>query len=650
MSKALEEPLHTGREAALRHAWREAYDLLTAADAATGLGPEDLEHLAEAAWWTAHPQECIRARERAYALHVAAGNRRRAAFVALQLTDDYHSKLARSVAQGWFNRAVRLLDAEEEAVEHGYLAVTLAQGAYYSGDHEEAIGHARRAVEVGARFGDRDVQAGGVLMEGMSHVALGRIEQGQALMDEATVAAVAGELGPLATALVYCNTISTCRDLADYRRAGEWTEAAKRWCERQSITGFPGVCRVYRAEIMALRGGWAEAEEEARRACSELLQFNVLPVAGDAFYEVGEIRRRVGDLAAAEEAFRQAHELGRTPEPGLSLLRLAQGKVESAVSSIRRAVADGSWNRLARARLLPAQVEIALAAGDLEMARAAVAELEDLVAVYGSPALEAHATYARGSLLLAEGAPEEARRALVRAMRLWQEVEVPYEVARTRVLLARTCLEEGDEEAAQMELRAARSAFERLGAQLDARRVAEILGESPSAEAGPRVVRTLMFTDIVGSTNLVEAMGDEAWQSLIRWHDQTLRDLFARHAGEEVKQIGDGFLVAFEDAAAAVACAVAVQRTLAEHRRAHGFAPQVRIGLHTAEATRRGADLTGMGVHEAARIGALAEGSEVLASLATLDAAGGRPGASAPRAVALKGISEPVEVASVDWR
>jgi class 3 adenylate cyclase len=304
--------------------------------------------------------------------------------------------------------------------------------------------------------------------------------------------------------------------------------------------------------------------------------------------------------------------------------------------------------------LLPAQVEIAIAAGDLQTARSAADELEPIAEAYGTPALQASAACARGALQLAEG-DAAACESLRRGWRLWQEVDAPYEAARARVLLAAAYRDEGDAEAATLELRAARSAFERLGAVPDARHAAELLGSDVGpvgrpAAASRRVTKTFMFTDIVRSTNLVEAIGDEAWEDLLRWHDQTLRSLFGEHEGEEVKHAGDGFFIAFPDAARAIECAAAIQRTLADHRREHGFAVQVRIGLHTAEVTHRSGDYGGKGVHKAARIAALAEGGEILASQEIIEAGPIPFAVSDPRAVSLKGISARVQVATVEWR
>ncbi len=648
----VDNALQAGRDAIQRHAWKEAFDLLSAEDAAKGLSPDDLELLAQAAWWVGRLGISIAAHERAYAAYVEASDRR-ATLAAIELARNYFAKGEPSVGTAWLNRADRLLPEEPESVEHGHLArmhaVVALEGRH---DYDAALTHAKRALELATRFHDRDLMAVALHDQGRILVAKGQVTEGNSLIDEATVAAVSGEIGPFATAIVYCNTITCCKELADYRRAGEWSEAAKRWCERQAISGFPGMCRVYRAGIMRVRGAWVEAEQEARRACEELRDFNQ-SYAAESLYELGEIQLRMGDLAAAEDAFRQAHELGREPEPGLSMLRLAEGKVKTAAASIRRALAEDSPDRLHRAYLLPAQVEIAVAAGELEVAKTAATELEEIAKTYGVSALQARAAWARGIVQLAEGNATAAAQCLRRAQHLWQDVDCPYEVARARLALATAYRAEGDEEAAALEIKAARATFERLGATLDILRAAELLGADAGREAPASTqtaTRTLMFTDIVKSTNLVEAIGDAAWMDLVRWHDQTLRSLFDRHGGEEIDHAGDGFFVAFRDAASAVECAVAIQRTLADHRRSHGFAPQVRIGLHATTATRAGGAYRGKGVHEAARIAALAEGEQIVASVETAANIPARHVASEPRTVTLKGLTQPVQIVMIEWR
>ncbi|HEV8572309.1 MAG TPA: adenylate/guanylate cyclase domain-containing protein [Actinomycetota bacterium] len=643
-----EDPLQAGREAARRHAWREAFDLLSEADAREALSAEDLATMAESAWWIGRNEACIGARERAFAAYLERGDPARAGGMAISLYRDHRVRLESGIARGWLLRAERLLADQPESAEHGWLLRSKSGLAAAEGNLERALEAIREALDIGMRSGDRDLQAVALHDQAEYLVRLGRIDEGLAMADEATVAAVGGELGPWATGIVYCNTISLSDALADYRRAGEWTEASIRWCERQSIAGFPGICRVHRADVIRLLGHWADAEREARQACSELEDAGLLMFAGEGFYEVGMIRLRMGDLESAEDAFRQAHGKGRDPQPGLALLRLYQGKVDAAQSSIHRAL-DETSDRLNRAKLLPAAVEIAVTAGDLEFARAATDELDKIAEEFRSPALHAEAAMCRGSVEMAEGDAAAACRSLKRSWQLWQEVDAPYEAARARMLLGEAYRARGDEESAALELRAAQAAFERLGAAADLRRVWELIGPGAAEATALRVTRTFMFTDIVRSTNLVEAMGDQGWEDVLRWHDRTLRSLFTEHGGEEIDHAGDGFFVAFGSAEAAAECAVAIQRTLAEHRRSHGFSPQVRIGLHAAEATQLAGDYRGRGVHVAARVGALAGGGEILATGETL--AGDSEGLSVcdRRTVTLKGISEPVEVVTVEW-
>lgn len=652
MGETAANPLAEGRAAILRHEWALGFQLLKEADETDPLPAEDLEAMGQAAWWIARPDEGIEALERAFAEHMQRGNKARAAYVALNLAREHGYKLAGSVAAGWFGRAVRLLEGEPEGIEHGYLYLRQSSAAIGRDDFDEAIVLSRRALEIGMKFGDADLQAHGLLYQGMAFVHKGDADPGMALMDEATVAAVNGELGPYATGVVYCNMVSTCRSLVDLRRAGEWSAAARRWCERQSISGWPGDCRVHQAEIWALRGAWAEAEDAARLAADELVQFNRLGHAGEGFYQIGEIRLRMGDLQAAEDALRHANELGRDPQPGLSLLLLAQGKVEAAAASIKRALEEGTA-KLDRARLLPAAVDIALEAGDVDSARSAAGELESIAAAYDAPALHAAAHAARGAVSLASGDLQEAVRTLRRGVGHWQDVDAPYEAARTKALLAQALRAHGDTEAALLELRAARTTFERLGAVPDVKRIDETLYREAGPEAAPsgaRDKKTLLFTDIVSSTNLIEVIGDDSWFELRRWHDQTLRSLFSAHGGEEVDHTGDGFFVAFDAPEEAVDCAVGIQRTLAEHRREHGFSPEVRIGLHTARPSRVGRGYGGKSVHLAARLCALAKGGEIAASRETLGDLEGRFSTLERRAADIKGISKPVDVVFIEWR
>jgi class 3 adenylate cyclase len=646
---ANDNALESARESMRRHAWREAFERWNAAAETVELGPVECDALAESAWWIGRLNDAIDARERAYAGFVGAGERARAARQAVLLGSYYEHRLAHPVSAGWFQRAEHLLRDQAETAEHGWLYRVRANAAVARNEYSEALGWAERVEDLGRRLGDRDLEALGLHDRGRILVSSGDVETGLSLLDEAMASAVGGELEPFPTAIIYCNVIVACQDLADYRRAADWTEAAKRWCERQSISGFPGMCRVRRAEVVRLRGAWSEAEREARQACAELQDF-YLDYAGEGFYQIGEIRLRLGDHAGADDAFRQAHELGRSPHPGLSLLRLAQGDRQAASALIQGALDERS-DRLGRAKLLPAAVEIWLAAHQPERAQAAAAELDGIAADYGSALIRATALTARGAYDLSLGAVDAAAGSLRHAIRLWLEIDAPYEAARTRLLFADALRAQGNADAAGLEAEAARTAFERLGAVSDAQRVPT----APESRAGGvssgrarAQVRTFMFTDIVGSTRLVEAIGDASWGSLVRWHDRTLRSLFAKHQGEEVDHAGDGFFVAFSDIKSAMACAIEIQRSLEQHRSQHGFAPDVRIGLHTAAAPSGSRGYRGRGVHVAARIAAMASGGEILAAHESLrDVADYR--VSEPRVERLKGIADPVSIVAVDW-
>jgi class 3 adenylate cyclase len=652
MSQLIEDRVQQGRDAYRRHAWHEAFNWLREADSETPISAEDLGLLAESAWFAGDPDAAIEARERAHAGYLEQGDNCHAAEMALQLALDHFERLETAIGNGWSGRARRLLEqTPNECAAHGWQALSLGYLALrMTGDGEEALRQARLAQGIGERLAIPAIQALAMQQQGYALVAMGRVDDGLALIDESAVAAVSGELDPLTTGKIYCSTISACRNLADWRRAVEWTDAAERWCRRQGVSGFPGICRVFRAEVMHFRGSWADAEREAKRACEELRTYDVL-LSGEAQYEIGEVRLRVGDLEGAREAFRQAHELRREPEPGRSLLRLAQGDAHGANISIKRALAGVESRAFIQARLLPAAVEIGLAAGDLDSVSQHVAELEQIAGSFRTTAVTAAAEYARGLLLLAQGDAPTALSRQRHAVELWHEIGAPYETARARTALGEAFRADGDEDAARVEFESAKAAFERLGALPDATRVGQLLGDEQgiAARAGERVKRTFVFTDIVGSTPLVEALGDDAWQELIRWHDQTLRAVFNRHGGTEVRQTGDGFFVAFEDASAAIEAAVAVQRSLAEHRRGHGFAPQVRIGLHEAQASTRAIDFAGRGVHEAARIGSLAGGGQILASVNTVRSAATRFPVSTPRSVILRGVSQPVDVVTIEW-
>lgn len=643
--------LLAGRLALAERRWSDALGHLEAASSSHRLEGPDLDGLGEASWWLGRLGDAIAYGERAFAAHDAAGDPVDAARTALNLVTYLSQRAESSIAAGWLRRAERLLDGQPESDVHGWLLRPRLNQALGRGDLDGALALADQILDIGVRLGDRDLGAIGLQDRGRVLVALGRVAEGLDALDEAVVMAVSGDVSPYPTAMVYCNATIAAEDLTDFRRAGEFAEAAQRWCERQAIAGFPGMCRVRRVEIIRLRGAWAQAESEAQRACRELIEFQP-GYAGEGFYQIGEIRRRMGDLSGAEDAFGQAHRLGRDPMPGLALVRLAQERGEAAASLLARALADPVLTPLARARLLPAEVMVAIAIRDIGRAEAAAAMLESTATIYQTSLMRAEAGVARGVVAFATGEHEAAIGALRVAIREWQATDAPYEAALAQAALGEAFVAAGDDDAAAMEFAAAAATFESLGATIDLRRISELTAPGTAGHGAPgrsrRATRTLMFTDIVGSTGLIDAVGDEAWGRLLRWHDTTIRALLRAHRGQEVHHAGDGFFVAFEAVDDALGCAISIRRAFADQRQAHGFAPSIRIGLHTAEALQTASGYEGAGVHSAARIGALAAGEEILASRATLEAAA-RPVPHGPwKTERLRGFRKPVDVAAVN--
>ena len=636
--------LDSAREAAARLAWREAHAAYADVDAGE-LTASDLELYAEASWWQGKLDAAIALRERAYAANTAAGDKIGAARMALALSWDHEGRGEFAVASGWFANAERLLEGQPDSPERGRLVLTQALTAMFGGNLDAAAELFDQAYAIAEGVGDRDGQMLALSGKGRSFVKAGRIDEGLALLDEASASASCGDLRPHSTGLVYCITISTCQDLGDFRRAAEWTEAANRWCDRLDVTGFPGACRIHRAEALRLRGDWPAAEAQALEACEELMDFD-RSITSMGHYEIGEIRRRRGDFKGAEEAYATTNELGGDAQPGLALLRVAQGKIEAAAAGIAHSLAD-IGDPLRRLRRLPAQVEISIAAGDLKTARAALAELETIIDAYQigerrAPAFDATVHVAHGQIQLAEKDWDGAVDSLREGRDGWHAVGAPYETARARLLLGSAYRRSGDEHAATVELEGALATFERLGAQLDADQAKELLGRLQAR-------RTFVFTDIVDSTRLLETLGDDKWKRLLARHDELLRERIAEHGGEVVKKTGDGFFASFEAPKAAIDAAVAIQRALADEI----VAPDVRIGAHTGKAFRTGADAAdygGQDVHIAARIGAVAGPAEIVVSSETLDGVGTVFRLSQPREEQLKGIAEPVEVVSIEWR
>jgi class 3 adenylate cyclase len=629
------ELLETGRRAFERNAWSDAYVALSAADSESQLGPGDLDALGRAAWLTGRVDDSIRAHERAYAAYLAAGDKRSAAIVgAWWLAGSYENKAMLSIAEVWKRRATQLLEDEPEGVEHGWIA-------FVNGETD-------RALEIAKRYGDRGLEARALHRAGKKLVAEGRVAEGLALIDEVCTSIAANEILPDEASIMYCSTIGVCEDLCDYQRAAEWWEIAHEYFLGFGPNVFPSMCRFHRALFMDIRGSWDEAEQESLAGIAEMEGFDPW-IAALSFRQYGNLRRRRGDLAGAEEAYRRSHEGGLDPQPGLALLRLEQDRPDAALQLIQGAFNARDITDLDRARdLLPALVTIAIAAGDQDVAARAVEELGTAADRYGTSAFIALSARARGEYELSIRNSVEAIKTLRRAANFWRDVDAPYEAARTRFLLAEAHLATGDVESATLELETAGRTFQRLGAEPDRQRVTALLDRVNRRSESSISRRTFLFTDIVASTTLIETLGDAAWADLRRWHDMSLRSCFSEHRGEEIDHAGDGFFVTFPDTDSAIECALGIQRKLLEHRRSHGFAPAIRMGLHSDDAPVSDGKYIGRGVHIAARIAALAAGGEILASSSTIEGVQGVTVTTA-RDVYLKGITEPVSIVSIDW-
>jgi len=473
------------RESVRTGPWLHVYEELSIRDPAS-LTAVELEALAEAAWWLCKTDESIATRQRAYAAFRDATDDRGAARTAARLFHEHFYRGERAVAVGWLRRGFRHVERDPGCIECGWLQLAEAELRLHQGPLDEAVDAAAQAVQTARDHGDADLAAIGMQLQGRALVAQGRLEEGLALLDEAMTAVLAGELTPLATGWVYCSVILACKDLADLQRAGEWTEAARVWCEAIPATTpySQGLCRIYRGEVLALRGAWAEAEAEMRRAHQELLPHKPQGAA-EASYGVGEVLRRRGDLFGAEQAFVRAQQLGWDPQPGMALLRLAQGRVDAAAAALRSALASPMVDRFARARLLAAQVEVAIAAGALDQARHAARELAAIADGLTSAVVQATASMAQGALQLAEGDPAAALDDLRRGLHGWRALGLPYEDAKARLLIGTTQRMLGDEEGGRIEIDAARAGFERLGATADTRHAAALLHQRRTS---PRVL------------------------------------------------------------------------------------------------------------------------------------------------------------------
>lgn len=499
------DPRTRGREAYERLAWGEAYAELAAADRREGpLEAGDLDRMARAAFLSGAVDAATDTWERAHHAFLARGEAEPAVRCAfwIGLTLLYYGEQARG--GGWLARARRILDdAALDCAEQGYLRVPLALWALHGDDPEAARRSLAEITAIADRFDDADLRAFGMLGQGQALVAQGRVAQGVTVLDEVMIGVTTGEVSPITAGIVYCSVIFVCREIFDLRREQEWTAALSRWCDaQQDLKQYRGECLVHRSEIMQLRGDWADAMDEARQACEHLSGLPDDTVMGRAQYQRAELFRLRGEFSRAESCYREALDRGHAAQPGMALLRLAQGRLDDAAAAIRRTVAETEQAE-DRPRLLAGYVEIALAAGAVEDAQGAVDELDKIAAGYDSPYLRAVVAYAHGSVLLAAGEPESACVALRRAGAAWHEIDAPYETARARLQMARACRRIGDHDTAEIELEAARRVFERLGAVPDLEQTRQLMRRAPHPGPGgltPREVEVLRLV-ATGASN-----------------------------------------------------------------------------------------------------------------------------------------------------
>lgn len=470
---AHDDHLERARRHYERRAWADAFDALVLADRASPLESDDLERLAMAAYLIGRENDYLQALDRAQRALIDTGRWTRAARCAFWIGLCHLFRGESGSANGWFGRARRMLDrAGCDSAEEGYLLLPQAEQYLLAADAQRAHDAAARAAEIGEHFAEPDLVACARHVQGRALLQRGEVEAGLALLDEAMLAVIEGELSPRMTGLVYCSVIDKCMQLYAFPRAREWTSRLSGWCDGQpQLVTFTGRCLVHRAEILQWHGDWSGALDEARRACTGFSPGSGQPPPVTAFYRQGELHRLRGQFAAAEEAYLEAGRRGFQPQPGLALLRLAQGRVEAAAVAIRRALAAAT-DPCERARLLHAAIEILLAAGEIEAARRACRELADVAATFDTGVLGAMAAQARGALELVEGDAAASLSSLRAAFEFWRNAEAPYEAARVRELIGLACRALGDAEGAGLELDAAAATFRRLGATPDVARIA----------------------------------------------------------------------------------------------------------------------------------------------------------------------------------
>jgi DNA-binding CsgD family transcriptional regulator len=463
--------LEQARAAFAQRSWAGAYERFVTADAAVPLELDDLESLALAAYLSGRDEESTRVWTRAHHEAIRRNDPQRAVRSAAAIGAGLLFRGETAPAMGWFARGERVLEGGGDCAEFGWLLTWNAFVRMWSGDVEQAQPAFAESGRTGLRFKDTDLLTMARVGEGMCLLMLGETPRGMALLDEVMVGVTSGEVSPMYAGIAYCSVIAGCSEVFDLRRAREWTAALSRWCDSQpDLVPFRGNCLVHRCELMQLDGAWPDAVAAARQACEHLSGPVKWDTLGSAYYQLGELQRLRGEFGDAEESYRKASETGRPPEPGLALLRLAQGRLDIATGVLARALNEIQEPSM-RSRILPAYVETMIASGDSASARLGADELGQIAEVINAPYLRAVAATAEGAVLLAEADAGSALRTLRVAMATWRTLKAPYETARVRVLIGLACGALDDPEMSALELEGARKVFEELGARPDVERI-----------------------------------------------------------------------------------------------------------------------------------------------------------------------------------
>lgn len=516
----------TARQLVETRRWDEAFDAYAAADEQREqLTTEDLRSWSVAAYLLGRIDTATEALSRSFRIDIDCGQRTNALRSGFWLVFMLMQRGDVAQAGGWITRCTRLIAEEPDGSSgHGYML--LLEGFRKTSvehDYEDGRRAAEQAAEIGRSSADDELVALALSVVGRAALRLGDSEGGIAALDEAMLSVVSTDVSPPAAGMIYCSLIEGCEEIGDLRRAREWTEALTRWCDNQrGMLTFTGSCLVNRATILRRRGRWLDAEAEAKRAFGRLDGAADQRATGRAQYELGEVYRVSGNHEAAEEAYRKAAEWGHDPQPGYARLRLAQGRTDAAAGAIRRLIAE-TKQPAKRTRLLPASVEIMLAAGDLAAASTGLRELRTVAATFGTSALVAEADAAEGRMLVANGETHDAVRLLRRACESWLSIGVPYEAARTRVLIGEACRTLGDEDTALMELESARRAFEELGASDDLRRLPSLQSKK-NYGLTPRELEVLRLVS-TGKTN--QQIADELFVA-VKTIDRHVANILAK--------------------------------------------------------------------------------------------------------------------------